>query len=270
MKVLGEVAGELIERGLKTGGDDFADAGVLAALREADAPPMPSFDLPKSRPGSGPVLNTPKRRKEAAEYFRRNAQARFEGARPSEVFIDDAGTAFRTDRKGRRKDGTPYYTWRNQENKNQQNSEIPAARAAAMDEIPQPDRDFYIDRSNRKADAHHIAELDRTARLFKGLNKSQKLALLKFLQKRGIEPGHTNKNRAEISKSMHKTFHAWFDKTYGSRRLNISDLSLKERYPFIQEFVSQYQAANEKLFSMRQAELKIKRNRKAKRSKKAS
>ena len=73
---------------------------------------------------------------------------------------------------------------------------------------------------------------------------------------------------------MHKKFHSWFDKTYGSRRLKIDNLSLKDRYKYIQEFVGQYQAANEKLFSMRQAELKIKRNRKSKtkskRSKKAS
>lgn len=252
------------------GGADIVDEGIVGAIKDADnVKALQSFEMPtKSR--RGPVLNTDESRTKAAEYFRRNAESRHKGERPTELFYDDEGTPYRTDKKGKNDDGTTPYSWRNQENKNQQNSEIDAKRSAAMNEIPQEDRDFYIDRSDNKADAHHIAELDRTARLFKGLSKPQKLALFKFLKKRGIEAGHTNKNRAEISKSMHKKFHSWFDKTYGSRRLKIDNLSLKDRYKYIQEFVGQYQSANEKLFSMRQAELKIKRNRKSKRSKKAS
>lgn len=255
------------------GAADIVDEGIVSAIKDADnVKALQSFEMPGRSSRGGPVLNTDESRAKAAEYFRRNAESRHKGERPTELFYDDAGTPFRTDNKGKNDDGTTIYSWRNQENKNQQNSEIDAKRSAAMDEIPQEDRDFYIDRSDNKADAHHIAELDRTARLFKGLSKPQKLALFKFLRKRGIEAGHTNKNRAEISKSMHKKFHSWFDKTYGSRRLKIDNLSLKDRYKYIQEFVSQYQAANEKLFSMRQAELKIKRNRKSKskRSKKAS
>lgn len=245
------------------GGADIVDEGILGAIKDADnVKALQSFEMP-TRSRRGPVLKTDESRARAAEYFRRNAEARHKGEKPTELFYDDEGTPYRTDKKGKKKDGTTPYSWRNQENKNQQNSEIDARRSAAMDEIPQKDRDFYIDRSDNKADAHHIAELDRTARLFKGLSKPQKLALFKFLKKRGIEAGHTNKNRAEISKSMHKKFHSWFDKTYGSRRLKIDNLSLKERYKYIQEFVGQYQAANEKLFSMRQAEMKIKRSKKA-------
>ena len=273
MRHLGELAGGAIDalasgvkngngNGIKNGIDEVADAGVLAALKDADAgkafQPVQRFELPR-KSKSGPVIRSSEKLKEAEAYFKRNAKARFDGQRPTELFVDDEGRSFRTDRKGIRKDGTVAYTWRNQENKAQQNSEIDEKRLAAINEIPREERDFYIDRSDQSTDAHHIAELDRTARLFKGLDKSQKLALLKFLQKRGIEPGHTNKNRAELSKKMHKTFHAWFDKKYGSRRLNISKLSLNERLPYIKEFIRQYHDANEQLFSLRQQELRINR-----------
>ena len=275
MRILGELAGGAIDalangakngisngNGIKNGIDDVVDAGVLAALKDADAGkallPAQRFDLPR-KSKSGPKIKSAKKQQEAQEYFERNARARFEGQRPTEMFIDDEGKAFRTDLKGRRKDGTVAITWRNQENKTQQNSQIDKKRLAAIREIPRSDRDFYVDRSDYKTDAHHIAELDRTARLFKGLDEPSKIALLKFLQKRGIEPGHTNKNRAEMSKAMHKAFHSWFDKTYGSRRLNISSLSLKERLPYIKEFINQYQAANEQMFAMRQQELRIRK-----------
>jgi hypothetical protein len=95
MRILGELAGGAIDalangakngtkngNGIKNGIDDFADAGVLAALKDADAGkallPAQRFDLPR-KSKSGPKIKSAKKQQEAQEYFERNARARFEG-----------------------------------------------------------------------------------------------------------------------------------------------------------------------------------------------
>ena len=109
------------------GGADIVDEGILGAIKDADnVKALQSFEMPGRSSRGGPVLNTEKSRTKAAEYFRRNAESRHKGEKPTELFYDDEGTPFRTDKKGKNDDGSTIYSWRNQENKNQQNSELDA------------------------------------------------------------------------------------------------------------------------------------------------
>ena len=174
-----------------------------------------------------------------------------------EYFTDDIGDSYRLDQKGKRTDGTPTYSFQNQTLKNQRNQDVdPRRRADGTLTTHQPEGDdFYKNRTDANTDAHHIAELRRSARLYEGLDNSQQKALYKYLEKRGITTGNSTKNRAEISTAVHKEFHAWFDKKYPRNRQDLSDLTLVQRKAEIDKFVSEFQDAQEQLFKLRQREL---------------
>ena len=205
------------------------------------------------------TLNTPERVLEAEQYFVNNATKRYFGKGLDEYFTDDAGIAWRTNQKPPHpKTGQPVFSWYNQDAKNQRNGQISKQRREAGEVSTEGKADFYTKRSDPGADAHHIAELERTSKLFKGLSPHSRSALFKYLKKRGIVTGDSQFNRAEISKKMHNAFHSWFNKKYGTRGPQIDNLSLTQRKKYIDEFLAMYQDANQKLFSMRQSELKIK------------
>ena len=203
----------------------------------------------------GPQVR-PDRVEEANQFFQQNVDLRSQGINPKEYFLDDAGDSWRTDFKGQRADGSRRYTWYNQDLKNERNSQIPGKRNEAAVISTKGERDFYKFRSNPDTDAHHIAELERTSRLFKGLDNSARNALHNYLERRGIVTGDKMYNRAELSKELHKQFHSWFDKTYGRKKLNIEKLSLAQRKKYIDQFIDEYNAAMEQIFTLRQNELK--------------
>ena len=208
------------------------------------------------------TLKTPERVKEAEKFFIDDATKRYLGTTTNEYFVDDAGVSWRTNQKpDNPKTGEPVFSWYNQDKKNERNGRVSEPRRIAGNLTTKGKPDFYSNRSDKLSDAHHIAELERTSRLFEGLSPQSRSALFKYLEKRGIVTGNSQFNRAEISRNMHKEFHSWFNKTYGVRGPKIADLSLTQRKKYIDEFLEMYQAANQKLYSMRMSELKINRSK---------
>jgi hypothetical protein len=233
----------------------YDDAVLDSFKQKADLSTQVSELVRVGNRGTGPQV-TPDRVEEAKQFFQQNADLRSQGINPKEYFLDDAGESWRTDFKGQRVDGSMRYAWYNQDLKNVRNSQIPGKRNEAAEISTKGDRDFYKFRSNPDTDAHHIAELGRTSRLFKGLDKPARNALHNYLEKRGIVTGDKMYNRAELSKDLHKQLHSWFDKTYGRKKLNIENLSLNQRKKYIDQFIEEYNAVMEQIFTLRQNELR--------------
>ena len=94
--------------------------------------------------------------------------------------------------------------------------------------------------------------------MYEGLDENQSKALYKYLKKRGITTGNSAKNRAELSTKVHKDFHSWFDKQFKRDRTDLSKMNWQQRKQYIDRFIDQYKAGNEKIFNLRQQELQIK------------
>ncbi len=219
--------------------------------------PEPLVDL---NPRGGPVIYSQKRLDEMQAFREKDIEARRNGrGGTGELFLDDEGDIFRTDQKGTKANGEIIYSFRNQTNKNEQNAKIPGRRNTDAELTTRKERDFYRQRSDADADAHHIAELRRSARLYEGLSDKEVLVLDRFFSRKGVSMGDTLTNRAELSKSLHKEFHSWFDQKYPRRRASLKKLTLKQRKEEIGKFLAEYKAANEKIFSMRQSELRIRK-----------
>ena len=177
-----------------------------------------------------------------------------------EYFTDDIGDSYRLDQKGKDANGKPTYSFQNQSLKNQRNQDVdPRRRRDGELTTHQPEGDdFYKNRSDANTDAHHLAELRRSARLYEGLDENQSKALYKYLKKRGITTGNSAINRAELSTKVHKDFHSWFDKQFKRDRTDLSKMNWQQRKQYIDRFIDQYKAGNEKIFNLRQQELQIK------------
>ena len=151
---------------------------------------------------------------------------------------------------------TAKYSIYDQSAKDQRNSTVDAARKEDIDLTTEEDatQDFYLNRGKKekKMDAHHLSELDRTAPLFAGLEDYSKRALFKYLRKRGIRPGHVAENRIDIEKKLHQEFHSWFDKKYGRKKFEeAASLPLAKRKKFIDMFIEENQSSLEKLYELK-------------------
>ena len=199
-----------------------------------------------------------------ASYFEKDSAFRESnkrlGKRTSpnvEKFEDLEGTVWRTN-PTKKKPGqeTAKYTMYGQDSKNQRNSTVDAARKEDIDLTTEESatQDFYLNRGKeeKKMDAHHLSELDRTAPLFAGLEDYSKRALFKYLRKRGIKPGHVAENRIDIEKKLHQEFHSWFDKKFGRKKFEeAASLPLAKRKKFIDMFIKENQASLEKLYELK-------------------
>lgn len=216
---------------------------------------------PKSLLRSGPVVHTQESLDAAMVWKQKDIEARRNGKMNARNrFKDDEGSLWRTDAKGKDAKGEQTYSWRNQSNKDTQNAAIPGRRNDDAELTTQGERDFYQDRDAADTDAHHISELRRTARLFEGLEEREQEALFRLFRKKGLSIGDTKTNRAELPQVLHKEFHSWFDNKYPRRNASLKDLTLKERKQEIGQFIAEYQAAMEQMYTMVQEKnsLKIK------------
>ena len=160
----------------ETLGRPHVDPELLDLVRKANGEvPQIKANKPKAL-----TLNSPERIKEAEDYFVNNATKRYFGKGLDEFFTDDAGVAWRTNGIGvDKKTGEPKFTWYNHDSKKWRNSQINEKRRLAGEISTRNEPDFYTKRSDPAADAHHIAELERTSKLFKGLSPSSRNALFK-------------------------------------------------------------------------------------------
>ena len=187
---------------------------------------------------------------------RANAKAGVRTSPSVEKFEDIDGKIYRTNPTVKGKTGVPEYSLYEQTAKDTRNSKVAPARKEDIEATTRTgdEHTFYKDRgrAERKMDAHHLAELDRTAPIFSGLQEYSRRALFKYLERRGIRPGHIAENRIDIQKKLHQEFHSWFDKKYGRKSFEgIQGLSLTQRKKYIDQFIKENQASLEKLFELK-------------------
>lgn len=199
-----------------------------------------------------------------ANYFEKDSALREANKRAGkrtpanvEKFEELDGSIIRTNPTAKKPgQDTAKYSIYDQSAKDQRNSTVDAARKEDIDLTTEEDatQDFYLNRGKkeRKMDAHHLSELDRTAPLFKGLEDYSRRALFKYLRKRGIRPGHVAENRIDFEKKLHQQFHSWFDKKYGRKKFeDAASLPLVKRKKFIDMFIEENQASLEKIYELK-------------------
>lgn len=171
----------------------------------------------------------------------------------TEKFMTSDGQVLRTNPTTRTSpDGTAKYTEYNQTLKDERNSKVDEVRGKLIEETTEgAETDFYSFREEG-TDAHHIAELDRSAPLVRGLNPAEKAFVFTYLRnKGGIILGHRHFNRADLPKKVHQMFHSWFDQKYGRKSYaGVENLTLKERMKYLDQFIEEYQSAMEKLYEL--------------------
>lgn len=202
-----------------------------------------------------------------ANYIEKDSALRAQNSRMgvrtpanTEKFTTVDGDLIRTNPTTRGPDGTAKYTEYNQTLKDERNSKVDETRQARIEETTEGDvTDFYKFRIDG-TDAHHIAELDRTAPLFRGLSVAERTKLFTYFKQKGIVPGHRIYNRADLPKKVHQQFHSWFDQTYGRKAYkNVENLPFNERLSYVDQFIEEYQAAMEKLYELQMASNKAKK-----------